>query len=107
MAIEGVLRPIIASIVSLALILLLCEFGETVVDRFELVDDKLCQCEWYLFPVGMQKPLAIFMLFTQQPVMIRGFANVRCVRETFKKVNLDYGESNRLLCDFYGKFLHF
>lgn len=86
LTVEGLLRPIIAAIVSLILILLLCELGETVANQYALLNDELCQCDWYLFSVEMQQLLLTFMSFSQQPVTIRGYGNTQCIRETFKKV---------------------
>lgn len=77
--------------VTLAMIFFPCELGEMVTNQYELLDDELCQLDWYLFPIEMQRSLVIFMSFTQQPAMIRGFANVRCGRDTFKKVGFDWG----------------
>lgn len=86
MSIEGLLRPTIAMIVALVLVFLVCELGEMVTSQYESLNDELHQCDWYLFPVGMQRMLVIFMSYTQQPVLIRGYGNVRCVRVSFKNV---------------------
>lgn len=68
--------------------LLLCELGETVAYQYEMVNDELCQLDWHSFPMELQQLLPTFMSFAQQPVMIRGYGNTQCVRETFKKVEL-------------------
>lgn len=70
------------------LIFLLCELGETVTSQFELLNDELYQCDWYLFPVRMQQMFVTFMKCTQQTVLIRGYGNTltQCTRETYKKV---------------------
>lgn len=83
------LKPLIGIVGAFVLIFLLCELGETVTNQHELLNDELCQCDWYLFSVGMQKLLVIFISLTQQPVLIRGFANIQCVRDTFKRVRSD------------------
>lgn len=64
------------------------EFGNSVTDEFEKFNDELCRCKWYLWPIEMQKSMIIFIVGTQEPVLIRGFCNIVCIRETFKKVNI-------------------
>lgn len=68
------------------LIFLLCEFGGMVTDRFERFYDDLCQCEWNLLPMDMQRIYLMFVLNAQQPAMIRGFASIVCTRVFFSKV---------------------
>lgn len=48
--------------------------------------DVLDQCDWYLFPIEMQRMLIIVMSNTQQPTIIHAFGNAQCSREAFKKV---------------------
>lgn len=60
-----------------------------VSEQFDLLDDALCDCDWYLFPMKMQQMFIIVMAGTQQPTIVQGFGNVLCTRETFKKVR-DY-----------------
>lgn len=74
-------------LMAFSLIFLLCELGEMVTNQYEMLDFEMYQCDWYLFSVGMQRSLVIFMSFSQQPIMIQGFGNTRCVRDTFKKVS--------------------
>ena len=71
---------------SFASIFFFCAFGEMVTHQFNVFDDELCQCDWYLFPIEMKRMMIIFMVNTQQPAIIQGFANTVCTREAFKKV---------------------
>lgn len=64
------------------------EFGEMVTNEFQLFSDRTIQCEWYLFPHGMQRIFVIFINDVQQPVLIRGYGNIQCTRETFKAVGI-------------------
>lgn len=73
---------------SFVAIFLICEFGGMVTDRFEKFYDDLCQCNWYLYPMEIQRIYLIFMVNAQQPTMIQGFANIVCTREYYKKVHL-------------------
>lgn len=99
------LRSIISIISALILIFYLCESGEMVTNQYKVLDFGLSQCDWYSFPIRMQRSLVVFMSYTQQPVMIQGFANVRCIRDTFKKVNLDLGIECKTSC--YHSFFKF
>lgn len=67
-------------------IFIFCEHGELVNNGFNEFNEELCQCDWYLFSIEMQRNLIIFNEYTQQPAIIRGFANTVCTREAFKKV---------------------
>lgn len=70
------------------LIFFLCELGEMVTNQYEFLNDQMYQCDWYSFPIGMQRMFVTFMSFTQQPVLIHGYGNTltQCTREIFKKV---------------------
>lgn len=64
----------------------MCEFGECLTYHFDLFDDAISYCRWYLFPIGLQKKLVIVMANAQQLATLRGFGNTPCLRESFKKV---------------------
>ena len=67
-------------------VFLYCEFGRMVTSRFDKFHDKLQQCNWYSFSTEMQRLYLMFMMNAQQPVMIKGYANILCTRDTYKKV---------------------
>lgn len=71
---------------SYTLTFLQCEFGDRVAEQFWTFDNELEQCDWYLFPIDTQKMLAIAIAHAQQPVIVRGFANIKFTRDSFKKV---------------------
>ena len=73
-----------------ALICFVCECGEMLTTRFNELGDQLCQCNWYLFPVEMQRMFVIVVVDAQQPTIIRGFDNAPCARDTFKKVTISF-----------------
>ena len=80
-----------------------CELGEMVSKQFDLFNEKLDQCNWYAFPMKTQKILIIFITNAQQPTLFRGFGNILCTRDTFKKVSLTFDESHgclKILCQF-------
>lgn len=63
-----------------------CELGERVSQQFNIFDDELRRCRWYLYPLEMQKMLLIILSSTQQPPAIQGYANTVCTRDAFKRV---------------------
>lgn len=67
-------------------ICIFCEHGELVSNGFNEFNAELCQCDWYLYSIEMQRNLLVFIENTQQPAIIRAFANTVCTREAFKRV---------------------
>lgn len=72
---------------SFAICAFFCEFGEWVTNKFNCFDDEIYRCDWYLLPLNTQKLHLILMQNTQQPALIEGYANIWCLRDTFKKVH--------------------
>lgn len=81
-----------------------CEFGERVTLQFNEFNEKFCQCNWYSFPLAMQRIYSISSVGIQDPVVIEGFASTTCTRDAFKKVDLihisDLAENQVLICLF-------
>lgn len=71
---------------SLALLWSACNLGEMLTKHFEMFDDALGQCDWYLFSIEIQRMLVIIMSNSQRPAILTGYGNIQCTRETFKKV---------------------
>lgn len=65
---------------------LYCEFGECVTHDFEVLNQKLTNRQWYLFPIEMQRVFLITLPGTQQSVVVKGYADTQCTREAFKSV---------------------
>lgn len=72
---------------SFTIIFCVCEFFERTTDHLEKLGDALYECEWHLFPIDMQRILVTVMANAQQPIMIRGFGNTLCIRDSVKKVD--------------------
>lgn len=63
-----------------------CELGEMTRGRFFQFYDKLYKkCDWYLFPIEMQRMLVIFMV-DMKPICLQGYGHIRLIRKSFKKV---------------------
>lgn len=82
---------------SFAICAIYCECGEKVTQHFNLFDDEIYRCEWYLLPIKLQKLHLIFMLNTQQPTIIRGYPQIFCTREIFKAVKIHFCNKNSTL----------
>lgn len=65
-----------------------CNFGQKLTDRFELFEDVMCKCQWYLFPIEMQQTFAFVMMNVQQSATVKCFGNIELNRETSKQVNV-------------------
>lgn len=75
--------------VSLTILSTVTELSQVITNQFEMFNNELDQCAWYAFhSMKMQQILMIVMANAQQPTFIRGFGNIPCTRETFKKVIL-------------------
>lgn len=81
------IRPLTIIFWSFVSIFLTCDFGERVSNRFDVIDDVLCQFEWYDLPLEVQKMLPIIMMSTQQTVVFKGFGNILLLREVFRQVS--------------------
>lgn len=97
------IKPLTLVVWSFVIEFIYCEFSERVCTRFEAVDDKISEIEWYVLPVEIQKMAPIIMMSTQKPVFLRGFANAVLSRETFKKVTdgkmpVEYSLVNIKIC---------
>lgn len=64
-----------------------CELGEMVANRLNSLDNELCRCDWHVFSVEMRRFYIITMCNTQQATIIRGYGNMVCTRDSFKKVS--------------------
>lgn len=71
-------------------IYLFSDLGEDVSNHFYELNDTIYQSEWYAFPIEVQRMLPILLMTTQKQVVPRGFGNLLCIRESFKKVTTSF-----------------
>ena len=81
-------RTLFLTFWSVAFIFFFCEFGERVTYQFEMFNHELDLCNWYLYPIEMQRMLIIVVANAQQSMFVRGYGNLACVRDAFKRVNI-------------------
>lgn len=82
----GLVRPLTLVFWSFVGFFLLCNFGEQVSKQLDTITDAISECEWYSFPIEVQKMSLTVMTATQKPLIFSGFSNIRLTRDTFKKV---------------------
>lgn len=67
-------------------ICVLCFFGQSLCDNFDKLNDSILSCEWYKFPIRLQRHLNLMRAAAQYPVVIRGFGSSTCTRESLQEV---------------------
>lgn len=86
MGIADILRLFVCLSVMMIYLVLLCLMGDDVTIRFCQVHDSFWECSWYELPFPTQKLLPVILNAAQKPVFIKGYMNMRCTRESIKKV---------------------
>lgn len=71
-----------------------------VTERFENLDAELCQCNWYMYPIGLQKMWIIFMLNFRHSTYIRGYGDIQCSRGSFKAVTNSFVLKKKKIANF-------
>lgn len=82
----NLIQPIVLCFWAFAAIFLYCECSENISSRFDKIHTAICACDWYLFPVKIQKTLPTILITTEERVVIIGFGNIPFNRKTFKMV---------------------
>lgn len=71
--------------------------GEVVAHAFDQFHTDLCFCNWYLFPIDVQKMFCLVMMNSQQPVIVQGYGNTLCTRFAFKTVKFRFMPFHQVL----------
>lgn len=91
------ISPLLLGAWSFVMIFFFCEFGAMVTNQFNRFNEELDQCDWYLFPVELQRTLLIVMINTQNPIIIRGYGNTLCTRDALKQAT--WANKNEKRCN--------
>lgn len=75
------------SIWSFSFVFIYCELGQRVSEAFEEPYNAICQFRFDLFPLEIQRVLPIIILSAQPPIDLRGYGNISCTRDRFKRVS--------------------
>lgn len=84
---SNILRLFLILAAALVFSYFICFFGDEVTTHFAYVNESIYLCDWYLFPLKMQKSLPPMIILAQKPLYIGNFGPVHCTRDTFKKVS--------------------
>lgn len=79
------MRLIILTFWSFFQVFVFCESSEYIARQFDDVDIYMLW-DWYTYPTVIQRIFPIVQIDTQKPVVLQGFGNISCTRETFKRV---------------------
>lgn len=72
------------------MIFFFCYFGESINSQFDELNDVIYQSDWYTHQLDIQRIIPTILIATQHPPVLKGFGNLVCTRESFKKVDLLY-----------------
>lgn len=81
------IRPCILMFWSFIHVFMFCDLGEKVSNGFDTLNESIFIGDWYTLPIEIQRILPTILLATQKPVTLRGFGNIPCMRQTFRKVS--------------------
>lgn len=73
-------------ILDTSFVFIIGEPGYFCVKQFEMFDDELGQCDWYLLTIELQRMYMILLSETQNPKKISSYGGIACDRNTSKKV---------------------
>lgn len=79
------MKLITLSFWSFAQIFVFCDTSERVCTNFAAID-IYSDCNWYAFPMHIQHDMLIIIANSKRRVVLTGFGNIVCNRETFNKV---------------------
>lgn len=65
-----------------------CEIGEQLGTKFDELGDALYQCEFEALPIDVQRTIPIILSFMQNSPALAAYGNLKCSRETFKRVRI-------------------
>lgn len=65
------ITPLLLAFWAFGMILFYCEIGERVTTAFDEFERELCTCDWYSFPIDLQRTLLTVMMYSQKPAIIQ------------------------------------
>lgn len=82
----NLMMPVLAAFWFFCSVFIFCEFGENVCSEFDELKNAVCESDWYIFPIEVQRSLPFLLMVTQKQIVPRGFGNILCNRESFQTV---------------------
>lgn len=79
------------------------ECGERVTNQFNEFIEQLCECDWHLYSIKVQRMFIIALSANMRLANIEGYANTVCTRELFKqaKIHSIYSRTLFVVLSFY------
>lgn len=71
-------------------IFIFCELGDRITDQFNKIPNAIYHRNWYTFLKEIQRMIPMILMAAQQPVALQGFANLKFIRESFRKVDKSF-----------------
>lgn len=90
MGIPNVLRFVISLVILTIYLSVLCFFGDEVNTQFENIQNWIYYCNWLNYPFKVQRLIPTMLIVAGKPIYIQGFMNVRCTRESVRKVVFNF-----------------
>lgn len=79
-------NPFVLMMWAFIIVYIYCAYAQMVTDQFGVFEKQLCQCEWHLWPIGIQQMFMIIVASAQQPASIHSYGHIGCTRYVFQKV---------------------
>lgn len=83
-------RPAVLVFWAFVQILLFCEFGVRLTEKFYEISNEIFHFDWFILPIDIQRMLPFISYATQKPMIIGGFGNVQCTRDSLKNVRREF-----------------
>lgn len=84
---SAIVKGSVLAVLSFTQIFIFCDTSEQVTSRFIEIDVYVI-CDWYKYDRDTCRLFPIIIANSQQPVILKGYGNILCTRETFKKVGI-------------------
>lgn len=83
--IVAIAKPFSCIVNMIAVIYLICEFGERVTSGFSELSGEMYDVLWYLYPTNEQKSFILMIQNANKPAYVEGYF-VQSTRDSFKRV---------------------
>lgn len=84
---------------SFCVVFITCELGERLMNEYADIEYVICQFDWYLLPLEVQRQLTTIVINAQHPVVVQCFGSTNTSRESFQQVRLTTMKSILIRCE--------
>lgn len=82
----GILQTSVICFYLLVAMYIPCHFGNEVTFEFDGIWKSVYEVSWYEFPLETAKHFPFILEIAEKTVNMKGFGNIVCIRDLFKKV---------------------